>query len=68
MHSEKLNQIMDSHPLAVLMVLTAVERFTAEVAATKPEDYPPLGLVHPESWIELAKSIQDQLTDRRAFK
>jgi hypothetical protein len=68
MQSEKLNQIMESHPLAVLMVLTAVERFTAEVAATTPEDYPPMGLVNPESWIELAKSIQDQLTDRKAFK
>jgi hypothetical protein len=68
MQSKKLNQIMKSHPLAVLMILTAVERFTAEVAATKPEDYPPMGIVHPESWIELAKSIQDQLTDRKAFK
>ena len=68
MQSEKLNQIMESHPLAVLMVLTALERFSAEVAATKPEDYPPMGIVHPESWIELAKDIQNQLTDRKAFK
>ena len=68
MQSEKLNQIMESHPLAVLMVLTAVERFTAEVAATKPEDYPPLGLVNPESWIALAQDIHNQLTDRKAFK
>jgi hypothetical protein len=52
---------MKSHPLAVLMILTALERFSAEVAASKPEDYPPLGLVHPESWIELGKQIQSDL-------
>jgi hypothetical protein len=52
---------MESHPLAVLMVLTALERFSAEVAVSKAEDYPPLGLVHPESWIELAQDIQERL-------
>lgn len=61
MQSKKLNQIMKSHPLAVLMILTALERFSAEVAASKPEDYPPLGLVHPESWIALGKQIQSDL-------
>jgi hypothetical protein len=68
MHSKKLDQILSSHPLAVLMVLTAVERFTAEVAVTKPEDYPPLGLVSPEAWIAVAQDIQAQLQDRAAFK
>jgi hypothetical protein len=61
MQSKKLNQIMKSHPLAVLMILTALERFTDEVAKSKPEDYPPLGIVHPESWIQLGKDIQAQL-------
>lgn len=61
MHSKKLDEILNSHPLAVLMVLTAVERFTAEVAASKPEDYPPHGIVHPESWIALGKQIQSDL-------
>lgn len=61
MQSKKLNQIMKSHPLAVLMILTALERFTDEVAKSKPEDYPPLGIVHPESWIQLGKDIQTQL-------
>ena len=61
MQSKKLNQIMKSHPLAVLMILTALERFTDEVAKSKPEDYPPLALVHPESWIQLGKDIQQQL-------
>jgi hypothetical protein len=61
MQSKKLNQIMKSHPLAVLMILTALERFTDEVAKSKPEDYPPLGLVHPESWIQLGRDIQTQL-------
>jgi len=63
MQSKKLNQIMKSHPLAVLMILTALERFTDEVAKSKPEDYPPRGLVHPESWIQLGKDIQQQLTN-----
>jgi len=63
MQSKKLNQIMKSHPLAVLMILTALERFTDEVAKSKPEDYPPLGLVHPESWIELGRDIQKQLAN-----
>jgi len=63
MQSKKLNQIMKSHPLAVLMILTALERFTDEVAKSKPEDYPPLGLVHPESWIQLGKDIQKQLAN-----
>ena len=68
MQSKKLNQILKSHPMAVLMVLTAIEQFSAEVAKSKPEDYPPMGLVNPESWIQLGKDIQTQLSDRRAFK
>jgi hypothetical protein len=68
MNSPTLSKILDSNPLAVLMVLTALERFSAEVAATKPEDYPPLGLVNPESWIALAQDIHNQLTERKAFK
>ena len=68
MQSKKLNQILKSHPLAVLMVLTAIEQFSAEVAKSKPEDYPERGLVNPESWIQLGKDIQTQLSDRRAFK
>ena len=40
-------------------------RHLAEVVAmlAKPEDYPPRGLVHPESWIQLGKDIQQQLTN-----
>jgi hypothetical protein len=45
------------------MILTALEQFSAEVAKSKPEDYPPLGLVHPESWIELGRDIQKQLAN-----
>jgi|TARA_R110002126_G_scaffold133309_3_gene277352 hypothetical protein len=63
MKSKKLNQIINSHPLATLMILTALEQFSAEVAKSKPEDYPPLGLVHPESWIELGRDIQKQLAN-----
>jgi hypothetical protein len=45
------------------MILTALEQFSAEVAKSKPEDYPPRGLVHPESWIELGRDIQKQLAN-----
>jgi hypothetical protein len=68
MQSKTLNKIMKSHPLAVLMVLTALDQFTKEVAASDPADYPPLGLVAPDCWIALAADIQTQLNDRKAFK
>jgi hypothetical protein len=61
MQSKTLNTILKSHPLAVLMVLSAVDQFTAEVAASSPADYPERGLVNPESWIALAADIQTQL-------
>ena len=61
MQSKKLNQIMKSHPLAVLMILTALDRFTKEVAESKPEDYPERGLIAPDCWIQLGKDIQAQL-------
>jgi len=63
MKSNKLTEIINSHPLAPLFVLSAVDRFSKLVAASKPEDYPSMGLVHPESWIELGKEIQQQLTN-----
>lgn len=61
MQSKVLNKILKSNPLAVLMVLEGLNRYSAEVAQSKLEDYPPLGLVHPESWIQLAQEIQAQL-------
>lgn len=61
MQSRTLNKILKSHPLAVMMVITALDQFSAEVAASKPEDYPERGLVNPESWIQLARDIQAQL-------
>lgn len=61
MESKTLNKIIKSHPLAVMMIITALDQFSAEVAKSSPEDYPERGLVNPESWIELAKDIQKQL-------
>jgi hypothetical protein len=61
MQSKTLNKIIKSHPLAVMMVVEALLRYSAEVAESKPEDYPPRSLVHPESWIQLGKDIQAQL-------
>jgi hypothetical protein len=61
MQSKTLNKILKSHPLAVMMVITALDQFSAEVAKSRPEDYPERGLVNPESWIQLGKDIQAQL-------
>ena len=61
MKSPTINRIIDGNPLAVLMVLEALQRFSAEVAASKPEDYPERGLVNPEAWIRCAVDIQNQL-------
>jgi hypothetical protein len=44
-----------------MMTIEALSRYSAEVAKSKPEDYPQKGLVHPESWIQLGKDIQAQL-------
>jgi hypothetical protein len=61
MNSPTLNKILKSHPLAVMMTLEALIRYSAEVAASSPDDYPSRGLVNPESWIQLGKDIQQQL-------
>lgn len=62
MKSPTLERILASNPLAVMMTIEALLRYSAEVAESKPEDYPVRGLVNPESWIELGKEIQQQLT------
>lgn len=61
MNSPTLKKILKSHPLAVMMTIEALLRYSAEVAKSKPEDYPERGLVNPESWIQLAQDIQQQL-------
>lgn len=62
MNSPTLNKILKSNPLAILMVIEGLNRYSAEVAESKVEDYPPMGLVNSESWIQLGKDIQAQLT------
>ena len=61
MESKTLNKILKSHPLAVLMVLEGLNRYSQEVAASSVEDYPAMGIVHPESWIALARDVQEML-------
>lgn len=61
MQSKTLNKILKSHPLAPLMVLTALEQFSKEVAASDPSQYPERGLIAPDCWIQLGKDIQTQL-------
>jgi len=56
--SKSLNNILDSSPLAYMMVIEAISRLSAEVAASKVEDYPPRGFVEPMAWIETAQKIQ----------
>jgi len=63
MQSKTLNKILKSHPLAVLMVIEGLQRYSAEVAASSAADYPAMGIVHPESWIQLGKDIQAQLNN-----
>jgi hypothetical protein len=41
-----------------MMVIEAISQFSAEVAASKVEDYPPRGFVEPMAWIETAQKIQ----------
>ena len=64
MESPTLKKILKSHPLAVMMTIEALLRYSAQVAESKPEDYPQRGLVNPESWIQLGKDIQDQLNPK----
>jgi hypothetical protein len=40
------------------MILEAVNRYTAQVAESTPEQYPSMGLINADSWIELAKEMQ----------
>ena len=61
MRSKTLNKVLDCSPLAFVMVLEGVRRYAEEVAASKPEDYPTNGIIHPEAWIETAQEIQKAL-------
>jgi hypothetical protein len=61
MESKTLQKILKSNPLAVMMVIEGLQRYSAEVAASTPADYPARGFVNPESWIQLGKDIQAQL-------
>jgi hypothetical protein len=58
MNPKTVQALLDSHPLAPLMILEAVNRYTEQVAESTPEQYPPMGLVNAESWIQLAKDMQ----------
>jgi hypothetical protein len=41
-----------------MMVIEAISQLSAEVAASKVEDYPARGFVEPMAWIETAQKIQ----------
>lgn len=61
MQHKTIKRLTDCHPLALLVIIEATRQFSAEVAASDPADYPPRGLVNPESWIEAAQEIQKAL-------
>lgn len=63
MDSKTLNKILKSNPLAVLMVLEGLNRYSSEVAASSPADYLDRWLIKPDVWIQLGKDIQAQLND-----
>lgn len=63
MKSTKLNQVIKSHPLASLFVLSAVLEYSKKIAESSPSDYSDFGIVHPETWIQLGKDIQKTLTN-----
>jgi hypothetical protein len=58
MTPKTVKKLLDTHPLASLMILEAVNRYTEQVSESTPEQYPPMGLVNAESWIQLAKDMQ----------
>lgn len=51
-------------PLAQLFVMDALDKWSKRISNTKPEDYPVDGFIHPESWISVAKEIQEKLSNR----
>jgi hypothetical protein len=61
MQSKTLNKILKSHPLAVLMVIEGLNRYSQQVAESTPANYPEFFIVEPSSWIQLGKDIQAQL-------
>ena len=42
-------------------VLDALVKYAALVAASKPEDYPPSGLIHPQAWIDAGTAVKKAL-------
>jgi hypothetical protein len=60
--NSKLKKLINCHPLALGFVLEAVSRYADDVAASKPEDYPPHSFIAPEAWIDLGKNMQALLS------
>lgn len=61
MESKTLNDIVKSNPLAILMILEGLNRFSHEVAQKSPQDFPKNWIISPEAWISLAQDIQEKL-------
>jgi hypothetical protein len=61
--NNKLKKLINCHPLALGFVLEAVGRYADDVAASKPEDYPPHSFIAPEAWIDLGKDIKAILSN-----
>jgi hypothetical protein len=64
---EFVTEIMDFSRyggIAQMFVIDALLKQSESVAKSKPEDYPKNMIVHPESWIGVAKEISQKLKDR----
>lgn len=66
MQHKTIKRLIDSNPLAFLMILEGARRYSQEVAASTPADYPPRGLVDPQAWIQAAQDIQAEFTRHAA--
>lgn len=63
-----IKKVMELHPLAQAMVMSAVEDYAGKVAATTAEDYPTNSIVHPGLWIEVAKDVLKVFDEDRGVK
>jgi len=57
----QLIKLINSDPIAYMMVLESIVRYTDEVAESTPADYPDKCWIHPELWIKTAQDIQHTL-------
>jgi hypothetical protein len=58
---KNLMEFSEFGPLSQAFVMDALAKHAKRVSESKPEDYPENCFVRPESWIGVAKEINDKL-------